>query len=215
MKPAKIKLLSGVALLLWLFLLMGKRLAPEWLGGSAVQWSGIIVFTVIASIGFLVSLRAFFSVSTARLAVGIYALAFLGMFLFNVGLQGVSGIYFAMTYMRFYELSSARMLDTQLNALASARTEEEKQGRARFIYTVAGLSLPYQRDDGSFVTYQPTGRDAELLAANSKTDEELNQVVTLAHNQFSQIFWLIIIQVCIFFLTHVLGLAYFGRIRQP
>lgn len=143
------------------FTLACKSTFPSILNYEFVQFPALVVFSILAPVGFAISLWSYFSVTSKTTWQWIKPSGYIILFCVGIASSQVS---FYGSHTTYYNLA---VLDrtypsTLFNDLVAAETEDQRAIVAKYIYSEFGAAMPYAQQNGVYTTYVPDQETLDL-----------------------------------------------------
>jgi hypothetical protein len=144
---------------------------PEFLNHDFIQIPSLVIFSIIAPVGFAINLWGYFALETKSTWQLLKPTGYLILF----------GLVFVGSQVSFYSsqstLSNLDVIDRSLSAnllgdLGTAETEKQRAIIAKFIYSEFGAALPYAKQDGMVTIYKPDQTDIELYKKSAEIQSQ-------------------------------------------
>lgn len=178
----------------------GKRLAPALFGSIYIQWPATGLTALLLPLGFLLSGHALVTRPAERRKTGWICIGFLFLFCCVLGISSLAGPMMDRVSRSFAAFSSQEALPRLMNKLETAPTEEKKQFIAQAIYIICGAAVPYRKDDGVFIVYQPTEKDKISWLESQDINTKLQDSRKLLDWQATQLLYITAAYITSFFL---------------
>jgi len=183
------------------FTLACKGTFPEIFNYTVVQVPSIVVFSILAPVGFSISLWTYFSSATKTTWQWFKPASYLILFCLVLGLTQLGFYGSHSTYANLAVIDrtySAKLF----NDLGAAETEEQRAAVAKYIYSEFGAAVPYAKQNGIITIYKPDQEATELYKETAEIHAQAKVLKEFFRNnayQSMQIsFYLIAIFILVF-----------------
>ncbi len=193
------KYIPSVTALLWIVIVLGYIFARDIFLLPMIKFPALILLSILLPV-------CFWTLQAA--GKRLYSFVFIGIFIFNNAIltYGLCSNYSNLSSFGQY---SGKNIDPEFaKLLVAADSEKERRIAGRIIYQKNGVALPFLAHDNVFTLYSPTQEDKDLFMDN----HEKNYLIYLAKqnlsNQIVTTFFLLALQVSIFFILLVYLVLY-------
>ena len=182
----------------------GKTLFPAIFGTNAIQWGCAGIGAIFVSLGLFFSILGFFSNRTTRRETGVACLGFLVLFTMPVT------TYCIMTPMML-RLSEANACISTKNDLPRVLhkiygAEAPKNDRiAKLMFTWYGIAVPYQMEDGSYVSFKPSQPDRKRWQQSQEAEAQIEKNKISISWTLQQLPFLALAYIGSFFIVFLVG----------
>jgi hypothetical protein len=207
----KLDWLFGLTALILFSSTEGRTFFPSIFSKPYIPWLLTGLTAVLLSIGLFLSAYSLFSGKSERM-IGWTCLGFVT--LFSIILES----YIVITPMMIHlsdassslSTSNPELLKKLLTQLYSGETNTEgkRQNLSKVIYVFYGVMIPYLRDDGSYISYQPTEKDREDWNKTQTTAAQLANTKEMISWQLKQLPYIASAYIGFFLLTFWMGILW-------
>ncbi|TKB27177.1 hypothetical protein FCL47_08345 [Desulfopila sp. IMCC35006] len=193
------KYIPFVTVLLWIVIVLGYIFARDIFLLPMIKFPALLLLSILLPVSFW-TLQA----DGQR----VYSFVFIGIFIFNIAIL-TYGLCSNYANLSSFEQYSGKKIDPEFaRLLVAGNSEKERHIAGRIIYQKTGVALPFLTHDNMFTLYSPTQQDKDLFIDN----HERNYLILLAKqnlsNQIVTTFFLLALQISIFFLLLVFLILY-------
>jgi len=184
-----------------------KKLFPEQLGSSYIQWGSALISALLLPCGIFLSFYYFTTLSEHKKETGWTCLGFVTLFSATLAMYGIATP--LMIQMRdSVDLHSSKdSIPLLMKKIYSENTPEKKRPiMASLIYMSSGIAVPYKREDGSYITYKPSLKDEQGWVESRVSERKVEQTKEILDWQLKQLPFLTSLYIGSFFFTFVVGI---------
>jgi len=208
MKPKTLTGLLVITFLIWFIPMEGKKLFPEQLGSSYIQWGSALISALLLPCGIFLSFYYFTTFSEHKKETGWTCLGFVTLFSATLAMYGVFTPMMIQMRNATDLLSSKDSVPLLVKKIYSEDTPEKKRAiMASLIYMTSGVTVPYKTEDGSYMTYRPSVKDEQNWIEAQEGERKVKQTEEILDWQLKQMPFLTSLYVSSFFLTFVVGIS--------
>jgi uncharacterized membrane protein len=175
----KTKPIFILATIIFILFLDGKKWFPNIFNQLYAQWLLITLLVLLTSIGFVKSFSLFYSTANCNYVKILEPLYFLFIFCSVIAFLGATHL----TILSIYDLNSFSVShETKiLEGLSSEKgTESTRKKVAQVLYWHFGKKLPYLKNSGKYVIFNPSDNDILKASENQAQRTQIRKTIESA-----------------------------------
>jgi hypothetical protein len=204
------KLLLTISSVLLILSAVGRDLLPTLFSNMIIFWSIKLALVSLLSVGFAISLSNYFEETKRSLKSFSKSACFLFLFLCELIIPIT--VHYGMDSLDIFELtndSKMQILDTN-----SLETEEKRKFIAGLLFQQYGVKIPYELDQGGFVTFDPTKEQVSKYNAKLKSNKEAIELNLQLRKLAWSSFILAIVQAFLFYILFATTIIFINKTRK-
>ena len=184
-------ILVTIIWIIWFGALQGKKMFPDALGSSWVQWGSAAFVAILIPMGTLIALRRYSCPDQRRSGLVLLIACIFPLFI-NLTTYGVGGPMMARTVI---SLSSMNDRDAEMIAKFSRQAVESAEFKKRKkaawgLYTLFGVQSAWRDNSGALSIYSPSAEEEATWQEIRETNSKLAASTDLLDAQLKQFPWL-------------------------